>query len=404
MRAACYLSNPHSDAQRERARERDMAIRFRITSCAATTEKENKMEAEQEAAVRIGVMGCATIAKKVSRAIRLAPNARLVAVASRTAEKARRFAMENGFPEDARVCGSYEELLEDPAMDAVYMPLPTSLHRRWVPEAARRGKHILVEKPAALAARELEEMLVVCEDMGVQFMDGTMWMHHPRTAKMRELLSDASLFGDLRWVNSAFTFAATDYFLKNDIRVKPDLDALGALGDAGWYCIRSILWAADYELPKTVTAIRGTVSRNAAGVLLSCGSSLLWDDEKVATFHCSFNSNLTTNFTVSGTRGTLHVDDFVVPFKENSATFSFSSDSGFTELVTGWSPLPTQLHVATDLPQEACLVREFARLVRAIIDSGSKPDQKWPVITKKTQMVLDAVKASIGKGYEPVSL
>ncbi|XP_031480088.1 uncharacterized oxidoreductase At4g09670-like isoform X3 [Nymphaea colorata] len=372
MRAACYLSNPHSDAQRERARERDMAIRFRITSCAATTEKENKMEAEQEAAVRIGVMGCATIAKKVSRAIRLAPNARLVAVASRTAEKARRFAMENGFPEDARVCGSYEELLEDPAMDAVYMPLPTSLHRRWVPEAARRGKHILVEKPAALAARELEEMLVVCEDMGVQFMDGTMWMHHPRTAKMRELLSDASLFGDLRWVNSAFTFAATDYFLKNDIRVKPDLDALGALGDAGWYCIRSILWAADYELPKTVTAIRGTVSRNAAGVLLSCGSSLLWDDEKVATFHCSFNSNLTTNFTVSGTRG--------------------------------WSPLPTQLHVATDLPQEACLVREFARLVRAIIDSGSKPDQKWPVITKKTQMVLDAVKASIGKGYEPVSL
>ncbi|CAN6450210.1 unnamed protein product [Victoria cruziana] len=361
-------------------------------------------EIGMEAAVRFGIMGCATIAKKVSRAIRLAPNARLVAVASRTVEKARQFASQNGFPEDAHVYGSYEELLQDPAVEAVYIPLPTSLHRRWVAEAARCGKHVLVEKPAALNTGELQEMLAICEEKGVQFMDGTMWVHHPRTAKMRELLSDASLFGKLKWVNSAFTFAGNDYFMENNIRVKADLDALGALGDTGWYCIGSILWAADFQLPKAVTAIRGSVSRNTEGVLLSCGSSLQWDNGRVATFHCSFDSNRTMDLTVAGTKGTLFLNDFVVPFEESSAPFSFSSNAGLTDMATGWRPLPVEHRVPVDLPQEACMVKEFARLVRSIKDSGSKPDQGWPDITKKTHMVIDAVMASIDRGFQPVSL
>ncbi|CAN6450211.1 unnamed protein product [Victoria cruziana] len=358
---------------------------------------------ETEVAVRFGILGCATIAKKVSRAIRLAPNACLLGVASRTLEKARSFASENGFPEDAHIYGSYEELLQDPAVDAVYIPLPTSLHRRWVAEAARSGKHVLVEKPVGLNAGEVREMLAICEEEGVQFMDGTMWMHHPRTAKMRELLSDASLFGNLKWVNSAFTFAGNDHFLENDIRVKPELDGLGSLGDAGWYCIRSILWAADYELPKTVTATRGSVSKNAAGVLLSCGASVQWEDGRVATFHCSFDAHLTMNLTVAGTRGTLILHDFIVPFQENSATFSLSN-SRLKELALGWHPIPAEHHVSTDLPQEACMVSEFARLVRCIKESGAKPEQRWPDITKKTHLVIDAVIASVDKGFETVSL
>ena len=102
-------------------------------------------------------------------------------------------------------------------------------------------------------------------------------------------------------IQTIFTFAADPDFLKNDIRVKPDLDANGALGDAGWYCIRSILWAVDYELPKTVIALHGAVL-NDAGVILSCGASLHWDDGKVATFHCSFLSHLTMDTTAIGDR------------------------------------------------------------------------------------------------------
>eukprot|EP00268_Persea_americana_P032073 TRINITY_DN3140_c0_g1_i1.p1 TRINITY_DN3140_c0_g1~~TRINITY_DN3140_c0_g1_i1.p1 ORF type:complete len:115 (-),score=19.04 TRINITY_DN3140_c0_g1_i1:254-598(-) len=108
--------------------------------------------------------------------------------------------------------------------------------------------------------------------------------------------------------------------------------------------------------------------------------------------------------TVVGTKGTLHLNDFVIPFGETSASFTFATESGFTELVTGWKPLPSEHIVETDLPQEALMVKEFATLVGGIRDSALKPDKKWPTISRKTQLVLDAVKASIEKGFEPVDI
>lgn len=185
--------------------------------------------------------------------------------------------------------------------------------------------------------------------------------------------------------------------------MKPDLDALGALGDVGWYCIRSILWAADYQLPNRALALRNPIL-NTAGIILACGSSLIWDDGKVATFHCSFMTHLTMELTVMGTRGTLHLTDFVIPYEEGSAEFSFYSDAGFNDLVTGWKLVPSKHVVNTELPQEARMVAEFARLARGIKDSCFKPDNKWPEITRKTQLVLNAVKASIEKGFEPVEI
>ncbi|XP_077213894.1 putative oxidoreductase At4g09670 [Tasmannia lanceolata] len=353
--------------------------------------------------IRFGILGCADIARKVSRAIILAPNSTLYAIGSRSIEKAKRYAAENGFPDSVKLCGSYEAVLDDTCVDAVYVPLPTSLHVQWAVLAAEKKKHVLLEKPTALNVSDLDLILEACESNGVQFMDGTMWMHHPRTQKMREFLSDSARFGKLKSMHSTFTFAAGREFLENDIRVKPDLDSLGALGDVGWYCIRSILWAADYELPKTVTAIRDPVL-NKSGVILSAGSSLLWEDGKLATFHCSFLSNLAIDLSVHGTKGTLHLHDFVVPFEEKTASFSFASETGFKELATGWDQLPSEHIVTTDLPQEALMVKEFARLVGSIKESGSKPDKKWPTISRKTQLVLDSVKASIDKGFEPINI
>ncbi|OVA08099.1 Oxidoreductase [Macleaya cordata] len=348
-------------------------------------------------------MGPLEIARKVSRAITLCPNTNLYAVASRSIEKAKNFASSNGFPSTAKIYGSYEALLDDPDVDAVYVPLPTSLHLRWAVLVAEKKKHLLLEKPVALNVQEFDRIIEACESNGVQFMDGTMWMHHPRTAKMREFLSDSERFGQLKSVHSIFTYAGNPDFLKNDIRVKPDLDALGALGDVGWYCIRSILWAADYELPKSVTALRGPIL-NDSGVILACGSSFQWEDGKVATFQASFLTNLTMDVTAVGTKGTLHLHDFVIPFEETSASFTFASESGFNDLVTGWVPLPSEHVVTTDLPQEAQMVKEFAGLVRSIKESCSKPEKKWPSISRKTQLVLDAVKASIDKGFEPVEI
>ncbi|KAK7252084.1 hypothetical protein RIF29_35798 [Crotalaria pallida] len=133
-------------------------------------------------------------------------------------------------------------------------------------------------------------------------------------------------------IHTCFTFGADADFLKNDICVKPDLDALGSLGDEGWYCVRGILWAANYELPKTVIASREPVL-NDAGVIMVVGASLHWEDGKVATFYCSFLSNLTMDITAIGTKGTPHVHDFIIPHEEKEASFYASSNSGFDDLV-----------------------------------------------------------------------
>ncbi|KAK8580136.1 hypothetical protein V6N13_143262 [Hibiscus sabdariffa] len=355
--------------------------------------------------VRFGIMGCAFIASKVSRAILLAPNATISAVASRSIGKAADFAKANGFPPETKIYGSYESLLDDPDIDAVYMPLPTSLHLKWAVLTAQKKKHLLTEKPVALNAGEFDEIVKACDENGVQIMDGTFWVHHPRTHKMKQFLEDKELFGELKTINSCFTYFPYAYpeFFKDNIRVKPDLDALGALGDAGWYGVRSILWATDYALPKTVTALRGAVL-SEAGVILDCRASLEWEDGKTATFHCSFLSNLTTDITAIGTYGTLHVTDFIIPYQEHEASYTTSSRSIFKHLFTGWLPLPSEHAVTVDLPQEACMVREFADLVLNIRNNGAKPDKKWPAISRKTQLVLDAVKASIDKSFEPVEI
>ncbi|XP_019153421.1 PREDICTED: uncharacterized oxidoreductase At4g09670-like [Ipomoea nil] len=338
--------------------------------------------------IRFGILGCATVARKLARAISLAPNATISAVGSRTAEKAAAFAAETECPATAKIYGSYDAVLDDPDVDAVYIPLPTSLHVRWAVLAAQKKKHILVEKPAALNVAELDQILAACESSGVQFMDGTVWTHHPRTAKMKEFLSDPLRFGQLKSVHSIVSFLVSADSLKNDIRVKPDLDGLGALGDAGWYCIHAILWANDYELPESVTAVREP-EVNEAGVILSCGASMKWKDGRVATFYCSFLAIFSTDICAYGTKGKLRVHDFVIPFAPQSAPFyTFES---YRLIEHG---------VAAELPQDVLMVMEFCNLA----GSGRAPEKKWAVISRKTQLVVDAVNASIHNGFETIEV
>ncbi|KAL0350242.1 UNVERIFIED_CONTAM: putative oxidoreductase [Sesamum radiatum] len=429
---------------------------------------------ENENPIGFGIIGCAEIARKVSRAIHLAPNATLVAVASRSIHKAKQFAVKNKLSDNVKLYGSYDELLDDPLVDAVYMPLPTSLHVKWAVIAARKGKHLLLEKPTALDVKMLDEMLEACESNQLQFMDASMWYHHPRTAKMKELLLNLELFGHVKaifggfikfqqllitgeyihtgiglmaflrsasganlinlclrcrggiymalgspislavevsWVipvgfmiHSSSSYHGTTQFLQNDIRVKPDLDALGALGDAGWYCIGAILWTMNQKLPTTVAALPTTI-RNSAGVILSCNAALYWDEEQtVATFYCSFVSHETMDLAVCGSNGTLHVEDFIIPYEENCATFSFTSGAKFVDMHIGWNVKPHEVQVATQLPQEGMMIQEFSRLVKGIKDLGLQPDTKWAQTSRVTQLVLDAVKNSIDNGYKAIQM
>ncbi|XP_074264408.1 putative oxidoreductase At4g09670 [Silene latifolia] len=355
------------------------------------------------APIRFGIIGCADIARKLSRAILLSPNTTLHALGSRSLSKAQAFAKSNNYPPSTKLYASYDAVLDDPDVDAVYIPLPTSLHLTWAVAAARKGKHVLLEKPTALNVAELDQIIDACEEGGVQFMDGTMWTHHPRTRVMSDFLQDSQRFGQLHYVQTCFSFAADNDFLENDIRVSPDLDALGALGDCGWYCIRASLFAANYELPKSVTALRNPI-KNKAGVLLSCGASLHWEDGRVATFNCSFLSHLTMNISAVGTKGTLRVTDFIIPYEEKSASFSTLSNGGFGEMTLAWKQKPSEHIVNTELPQEVVMVREFSTLVEGIKNRGLAPEKKWPTLTRKTQLVIDAVVASIAQGFEPIQI
>ncbi|KAJ4917830.1 putative oxidoreductase [Raphanus sativus] len=350
--------------------------------------------------IRIGIMGCAEIAREVSRAINLAPNATIAAVASRSLEKAKTFATANGYQQSVKIHGSYESILEDPEVDALYIPLPTSLHVEWATRAAESGKHILLEKPVAMNVAEFDKIVAACEKNGVQMMDGTMWAHHPRTAKLKEFLFDSDRFGQFKNMHSCFSLVVDEDFLKNDIRVKPNLDGLGALGDLGWYAIRAALFANNFELPKIVAASPGTVL-NEAGVILSCGASLSWEDGRTASIYCSFLANVGMEITAVGTKGTLCVQDFVIPFEETQATFTTCLKSGFND---PWVSRPTEHTVKTEFPQEACMVREFARLVGEIKNKGAEPEGFWPNISRKTQLVVDAIKESVDKNCQLISL
>ncbi|GAA0172001.1 hypothetical protein LIER_41261 [Lithospermum erythrorhizon] len=164
--------------------------------------------------IRFGILGCAEIARKLSRAITLSPHASLHALGSRSLEKAQQYAKDNNFPSSTILYGSYDEVLDDPNIDAVYVPLPTSLHIKWAVLAANKKKHLLLEKPVALSVEEFDVIVKAVEANGVQFMDSTMWMHHPRTNKMEEFLGNNRLFGDLKSVSySTSIWLLTSYSL-----------------------------------------------------------------------------------------------------------------------------------------------------------------------------------------------
>src|SRR5690242_482336 len=152
--------------------------------------------------LRWGILGVAKINDRLLPAFARAANADLRAIASRSLDRARSAARSAGIP---AAHGTYEALLDDPAIDAVYIPLPNTLHAEWALKAAERGKHVLCEKPLAPTAAEAQRVVEGCRARGVTLMDGFMWPHHPRTARLRQFL-DGGGIGEVRRVAGAFTF------------------------------------------------------------------------------------------------------------------------------------------------------------------------------------------------------
>jgi predicted dehydrogenase len=352
---------------------------------------------------RWGVLGTANIARKNWKAVRLAENATLTAVASRDAARAKRFICECQsevpFPATPTAC-DYDELLRRTDVDAVYIPLPTGIRREWVVKAARAGKHVLCEKPCGTTAADLRAMLDACRASGVQFMDGVMFLHSARLPLLRRVLDEGESVGTIRRITSQFSFAAPAEFLRGNIRLSSDLEPLGCLGDLGWYNLRFALWVMNYALPERVSGrILAEHGSGAAPVPTEFSGELFFPGGASGSFYCSFRTENQQWAHVSGTSGYVHVPDFVLPFFGCESSFEANRPlfrvNGCSFRMESHPRRYAAAEYSDGAPdsQETNMIRTFSGLALS-----GKVDPTWGEIALKTQLVLDACLRSARDG------
>ena len=248
--------------------------------------------------IQWGILGCARIARlQFVPALQRCRGVALRGVASRDPAKLAEFAQL--FGPDFTPHASYEALLDDPSIDAVYLPLPNALHCEWAIRALHRGKHVLCEKPLALDAGQAQRMADTARAQGVLLMEAFMYRY---TARMREVarILESGVLGEIRSVNSTFRF-----FLDRVGTIKDD-PALGggALYDIGVYPLNLIGLVAQAE-PVEVVA---TCTR-AHGVDHNLSALLRYESGLIASLHCGFNAHGRMHSDIVGSEGSLLVPD-----------------------------------------------------------------------------------------------
>jgi D-xylose 1-dehydrogenase (NADP+, D-xylono-1,5-lactone-forming) len=245
--------------------------------------------------LRWGILSTANITTKL---LGSGHDQEFAAVGSRDIARAQAFASEHGIP---RAHGSYEELLADPEVDAIYNPLPNSLHVEWSIKALEAGKHVLCEKPMSRRPEDVERAFGVAEREGRVLEEAFMWRHHPQLGRARELL-EAGEIGELRVIRAAFAFNASD---PEDIRLQADLDG-GGLMDVGCYCVSGCRAIAGAE------PIRGYaeyVPGGNGGVDVALAATLRFPGDVVAHFDCGLSYIGGDQLEAVGSGGSLFLDD-----------------------------------------------------------------------------------------------
>lgn len=262
--------------------------------------------------IRWGVLGYARIAREaVIPAIQRSSNSVFHAIASRETAKLdecrQKFNCPKAYP-------TYDDLLSDPEIDAVYIPLPNSLHREWTIKAAEHGKHVLCEKPIGLNAAECREMIAACAKHGVTFMEAFMYRYTDCTRKVIAVLRSGAL-GEIKYIYSAFRF-----FLArpNDVRSKPEMGG-GSLYDVGCYPLNFTGMVVD-ELariqsvatgkPATAALLPESVSVQCVkegGVDVLFSALLKYPSGLIASINSGFNAHRQIESQIIGTKGVLNI-------------------------------------------------------------------------------------------------
>ena len=269
-------------------------------------------------AVRWGIISTAHINRLLIPGAHASPKIELDAVASRDRVKAEAYAMQW---EILQAYGSYEELLADPGIDAVYISLPNNLHVEWSVKALEAGKHVLVEKPFSRHAREVIVAFDLAERQGLVLSEAFMWRHNPQAARVAALIADGTI-GELRLVRSTFSYSLYD---ADNIRLRTDVEG-GSLMDVGCYCVSGSRLAAGDE-PESVY---GAAWFGETGTDWLFAGTLRFPGDVLAQFDCGTSLPNRDELEVIGSEGSLFLDD---PWHANRPVIEVRRDGAETERI-----------------------------------------------------------------------
>jgi predicted dehydrogenase len=250
--------------------------------------------------VQWGVLSTADIGlRKVIPAMQRSELSPVAAISSRSADRAAEAAASLGI---ARSYGTYEELLADEAIEAVYIPLPNHMHLEWTTKAAEAGKHVLCEKPLAMTAKDARAMVDVCDRAGVRLMEAFMYRQHPLWVETKRL-ADSGAIGDLQVVDIVFSYFNDD---PTNIRNIREVGG-GALYDIGCYAIN----ASRMLFGSEPTEVKATVRRDGTMGVDVVTAAILRFGDRTASFVCSTRMEPDQRVDIYGTKGRLTVE---IPF------------------------------------------------------------------------------------------
>ena len=269
------------------------------------------------AAVQFGILACSSVARRrFVPALKLAHGAQLARIGSRDTAKAELFAKEFGCPK----FGSYEDLLADPEINAVYISTPPTLHADWVHKAAAAQKHILCEKPAFGSGEEARKAVSACRVAGVRLFEGYAFKFHPQHARVSSLVAEGRI-GTPRFFQAEFTYPRPP---ANDMRLKPEL-AGGVFHDSAGYPVTAALM----HIPSAPVSVSCEQSRDAAsGVDDSVAITLRFAGGETAQLYAAFGVNYRSRYAVTGTSGRIELERAFAVAPEAKAVVNVETNSG----------------------------------------------------------------------------
>jgi D-xylose 1-dehydrogenase (NADP+, D-xylono-1,5-lactone-forming) len=264
-----------------------------ITDDLKSDRKNNNMDTSR---LRFGIIGTANIARAFAAGVSSSKQIQIVAVASRELAKARQFAEEFQI---GKSFGSYEELLADPLIDAIYLPLPNSMHAEWAIRSAQAGKHIFCEKPLATSLAEARSMFAAAEEHSVVLREAYPYLAQPQTVKTRDLIDEGAI-GRLQLIRASFGVPFSD---RDNIRLNPSLGG-GALLDAGSYPV-SLVRILAKQRPKRVQA---TAKWDDNALDRTLAATIDFEGDLLAQISCSFATGFHRHALIAGDEGIIETD------------------------------------------------------------------------------------------------